>query len=318
MKKITAFLLCAVFLGACIFAATAQDQDKPKNRFQQAVADQRSSDLKRKNELIAQMKTIIGGFNKRLKQSGIKDANLDVPIDMEKIEDIKDNSDKHTSQPELPKVFLFAVNDTPLYASSEGTTNVGSVAFAEKIEILERVEEEIVFKGKTGFWMAVRKSNQDEGWIHSSMLAKDKPTSRQEEVKPVEDDDFSFGVPVSGRRSSNFGSRVDPVTKKQNSFHSGIDIAAPQGTPVKASSAGTIKRAEFNKNGYGNLIVIEHAQDFTTYYGHLSRIDVKVGNQVKKNDLIGAVGSTGKSTGPHLHFEVRRGNKALDPDAYMK
>jgi murein DD-endopeptidase MepM/ murein hydrolase activator NlpD len=290
-------------------------EEQKRNKFQRAVDTQRVEDKKRKDELIARMKAIMGQFNTRLKRSGIDDANLDVPVDLNNIEDISDNSEKHSSKPEAPKIFAFVVADTGLYSSSEAEVVVGKVSFAEEIEVLEKVEQEMAFKGKQGFWVAVRRKNQDEGWIHSSFLAKDKPEKRGADKL---EGGKNFDVPTSGIRTSNFGSRVDPVTKKRNAFHSGIDIGAPLGTPVYASSDGVIRQADFNKNGYGNLIIIEHAQDFTTYYGHLSKIKVKVGQTVKKGDNIGAVGSTGKSTGPHLHFEVRRGDKALDPDEFLK
>ncbi|HEY1406159.1 MAG TPA: peptidoglycan DD-metalloendopeptidase family protein [Spirochaetota bacterium] len=312
-KKICVFLSAIFCIGIIGFSYA---EDKPRNKFQRAVDDQHSNDVKKKEELVAKMKAILGTYNKRLRQSGIKDANLDVPIEINKVENITDNTEAHSKEADKPKVFAFANTDASLYASSDAGTVVGKVAFAEEVELLEKVTQEVMFKGKSGQWVAVRKTNKDEGWIHSSLIVKDRPTKREEVQN--KDGELSFEIPTAGRETSPFGSRVDPVTKQRNAFHSGVDLAAPLGTPVVASADGTVRRAEFNKNGYGNLIVLEHAKDFTTYYGHLSKIHVTVGQNVKKGDNIGAVGSTGKSTGPHLHFEVRRGEKALDPDAYIR
>lgn len=123
---------------------------------------------------------------------------------------------------------------------------------------------------------------------------------------------FAFQSPIEdGRMSSNYGIRKDPFSKKKT-FHGGIDIAAPKGTSVLASASGEVVFAG-KKGGYGNLIVIKHILGYESRYGHLSKIRVKVGALIKKGELIGDVGSTGRSTGPHLHFEVRRFKKKEKP-----
>ncbi len=95
-------------------------------------------------------------------------------------------------------------------------------------------------------------------------------------------------------------------------MHSGLDIAGKSGTPVLAARDGTVEFAG-RRGGYGNLVMLRHDDDYVTYYGHLSVISVKKGDLVKKGDKIGLMGSTGKSTGPHLHFEVRRDDKVRNP-----
>lgn len=99
-------------------------------------------------------------------------------------------------------------------------------------------------------------------------------------------------------------------------FHQGLDIAAPMGTTVQAASGGTVISAGWY-GGYGNYILIDHGGGMATGYGHLSQIFVSAGQQVQKGQAIGAVGSTGMSTGPHLHFEVRMQGKPTDPAAYL-
>ncbi len=117
--------------------------------------------------------------------------------------------------------------------------------------------------------------------------------------------------PVAGRYSSRFGTRVDPVHGTRT-MHQGLDIAAREGTPVVAALAGTVERAG-SAGTYGNLVVLRHDDGSETRYAHLSAISVRVGERVGAGAPIGAVGSTGRSTGPHLHFEVRRDGRPVDP-----
>lgn len=119
----------------------------------------------------------------------------------------------------------------------------------------------------------------------------------------------------SFRYTSPFGTRIDPF-RGNSSFHSGIDLAAPVGTPVHASADAQVTRAEF-ASGYGNLVVLDHGGGIETRYGHLSRIVARPGQQVHRGDLIGLVGSTGRSTGSHLHYEVRLSSQPINPLAFM-
>lgn len=105
---------------------------------------------------------------------------------------------------------------------------------------------------------------------------------------------------------------------RKSSIHKGIDIAKDLGENVNASFEGKVIQAGYNNGGYGNLIVLEHSNDIKTYYAHLSNIYVNVGDIVKQGDIIGAIGSTGNSTGPHLHFELRINNEPVDPSKYIE
>ena len=119
--------------------------------------------------------------------------------------------------------------------------------------------------------------------------------------------------PTNGGYLSSYFGEV-----RAKSVHKGIDIAKNLGESVNASLDGKVISAGYNNGGYGNLIVIEHPNNMKTYYAHLNDIYVNVGDMVKKDDIIGAVGSTGNSTGPHLHFELRVDNKPVDPIKYIK
>lgn len=115
--------------------------------------------------------------------------------------------------------------------------------------------------------------------------------------------------------SSRFGLRVHPITGQKKS-HTGIDIASNQGTAVYASDGGSVTLAGWN-GGYGNCIMIDHGNGYVTLYGHLSSISVSVGQTVSQGTTIGAVGSTGNSTGPHLHFEVLKNGTRIDPEQFF-
>ena len=118
------------------------------------------------------------------------------------------------------------------------------------------------------------------------------------------------------RISSKFGYRVHPVTKKRD-FHAGLDLPAKHGTPIYAPADGIVEYAK-KKGAYGKFLLIGHNYGFKTAYGHLSKYAVKYGDYVSKGDVIAYIGSTGRSTGPHLHYELRYLNKWLNPYPFMK
>ena len=121
--------------------------------------------------------------------------------------------------------------------------------------------------------------------------------------------------PVKGAITSHYGNRADPFNGEAE-MHLGLDISALFGARVLAPADGIILYAE-RKADYGNLIVISHGNGLTTRYGHLSRFLVKVGQKVKRNDVIGLVGKTGRTTAPHLHYEVRQNDRAVNPRTYL-
>ncbi len=123
-------------------------------------------------------------------------------------------------------------------------------------------------------------------------------------------------IPVHGYPSATFGYRRDPFNGKRD-FHPGVDISAPWGNKVIAPADGLVLSAG-RWLGYGKLIILRHKFGITTRYGHLGRIAVKAGQEVQKGDIIGYVGSTGRATGPHLHYEVRLNNRPLNPLRFFR
>lgn len=122
--------------------------------------------------------------------------------------------------------------------------------------------------------------------------------------------------PVEGESTDSYGFRGNPFGGGATEFHPGQDIAAPSGTPVLAPADGLVVEAGW-KNGYGQTVVIDHGNGLKTRYGHLSKIEVESGQELKRGDELGRVGSTGRSTGPHLHYEVRIGDLPVSPRHYL-
>ncbi len=118
------------------------------------------------------------------------------------------------------------------------------------------------------------------------------------------------------RLSSGFGMRFHPILKKKK-FHYGVDLAARRGTPIYASASGKVSVAKYSSS-YGNYVIIKHASGYSTLYGHMMKRNVKKNQHVKQGAVIGYVGSTGRSTGPHLHYEIRVANRKINPIIFWK
>ena len=155
--------------------------------------------------------------------------------------------------------------------------------------------------------MVSRMRFQDKSYDDIEEMIKDKERLLRSTpaIQPVNNKDLN-------RIASGFGYRVDPVYKTVK-YHYGLDFAAPQGTPIYATADGTVTTSGNTGNGYGNHVKINHGFGYETLYGHMVRIKSGSGQSVKRGEVIGWVGSTGKSTGPHLHYEVHKNGKPLDP-----
>lgn len=116
--------------------------------------------------------------------------------------------------------------------------------------------------------------------------------------------------------SSNYGKRIHPITH-ESKMHVGVDFKAKIGTPVIATADGVVTKIEYLPNGYGNKITLQHKDNIQTIYAQLETINVKEGQKISQKDLIGTVGNTGKSTGPHLHYEVVINGDHMDPNLYF-
>ncbi len=159
--------------------------------------------------------------------------------------------------------------------------------------------------------LSLRMSFQTTSFVEITTMVKNKEKLLRAipAIQPVSNKNLN-------RVASGFGYRIDPLYKDYR-LHAGLDFAAPVGTPIYATSDGVVQIAGFNTDGYGNKVVINHGYGYQTLYGHMVRVKVRAGQTVKRGEVIGYVGSTGKSTGPHCHYEViKRGGK-VDPVYYF-
>ena len=155
--------------------------------------------------------------------------------------------------------------------------------------------------------LARRMDAQDKSYkqIAEFIRDKEKMLAATPAIQPLSNKDLK-------RVASGFGYRIDPVYKTVK-FHAGLDFTSPQGTPIYATANGVVKTADNLGTGYGRHVVINHGYGYETLYGHMFSIKTKVGARVRRGEIIGYVGSTGKSTGPHCHYEVRKHGKHFDP-----
>lgn len=159
--------------------------------------------------------------------------------------------------------------------------------------------------------LALRVAYQQKSYADIDGMIKDKQRliGAIPSIQPVSNKDLT-------RIASGFGYRIDPIYKSTH-YHAGLDFTAPQGTPIYATADGVVKEAGFSTGGYGNHVVLNHGYGYETVYGHMYRVKAKAGQRVKRGEVIGWVGSTGKSTGPHCHYEVHRGGVPVDPVYYF-
>ncbi len=159
--------------------------------------------------------------------------------------------------------------------------------------------------------LSLRMSFQTTSFVEITTMVKNKEKLLRAipAIQPVSNKNLN-------RVASGFGYRIDPLYKDYR-LHAGLDFAAPVGTPIYATSDGVVQIAGFNTDGYGNKVVINHGYGYQTLYGHMVRVKVKAGQKVKRGEVIGYVGSTGKSTGPHCHYEVIKRGAKVDPVYYF-
>jgi len=159
--------------------------------------------------------------------------------------------------------------------------------------------------------LSVRSAFQDKSYVEVSVMVKNKEKLLRAipAIQPLSNNNLN-------RIASGFGKRIDPIYKTYR-VHFGLDFAAPSGTPIYATADGVVKVAGFNSDGYGNKVVIDHGFGYQTLYGHMVRVNVNPGQSVVRGSVIGYVGTTGKSTGPHCHYEVIKNGTKVDPVYYF-
>ncbi len=198
---------------------------------------------------------------------------------------------------------IFEAKPIPDSARAEAMERQMEVAHVESLQGYELVSSIQTSLANLSSRIAIQKKSYQE--LASLLNNKEKLLAATPAIQPVSNKDLS-------RIASGFGYRIDPVYKTVK-FHAGLDFTAPQGTPIYATADGVIKTAGLSDGGYGNYVVIDHGYGYETLYGHMVRIKARRGQRVKRGEVIGYVGSTGKSTGPHCHYEIHKNGQKLDP-----
>jgi len=180
-------------------------------------------------------------------------------------------------------------------------------------EYTERMKRRLL-RDRTGWEKALAELEQDSREVET-MLQRLRRGADGQSI-PTEAWSGTLQWPLRGRVSSGYGNRIHPIYRVRK-MHTGIDVAASTGTPIRAAAAGKVVHAS-RWGGYGNCVIVDHGGGMATLYAHCSRIAVSNGARVDQGDVVGYVGSTGLATGPHLHFEVRRDGRHVDPTSLLK
>ncbi len=210
------------------------------------------------------------------------------------------------------------------------TLGIYGVFSSDSLEIADNTTSEI-FAGKTGTLTAARSKFDYSRPSESSRFSvntggpllsenTDEDAEIEGQLQMIITTSDAANIPsmwaVMGKINNEFGFRRNPFGGRTYEFHAGMDIDGERGDPIIAPANGTVVKAGW-QGGYGNLVEIDHKNGLVTRYGHLSRIEVAVGDEMTRGQLMGYVGSTGRSTGPHLHYELRLGDRPINPRRFL-
>jgi murein DD-endopeptidase MepM/ murein hydrolase activator NlpD len=156
-----------------------------------------------------------------------------------------------------------------------------------------------------------------EGFLPNTNSGKIEHFEKQSVIFYNTIKEMPIGSPYDGIRSSDYGYRRNPFGGISGEFHSGVDLKGAVGDPIYATGDGTVERCDYH-GGYGNCVVLNHINGYQSLYGHMTSVNVTQGQKVKAGDVVGFLGSTGRSTGPHLHYEIRKDGQDIDPEPFLK
>lgn len=257
--------------------------------------------------LIVGSYTFFESPKERMLRNEIAQYELQYAIMNDKIDNLQEIVDEISDRDDNIYRIIFEAEPVPKSTRKAGYGGIDRYAKLEGYDnsdlLIETSKKLDDLAGK----LYVQSKSFDE--VYEMARNKEKMLSCIPAIQPVNNVDLK-------RLSSGYGYRIDPVYKV-NKFHAGVDFSAPQGTPIYSSGAGTIKRTHKSRRGYGNTITIDHGFGLETFYAHLKDINVKKGQKVTRGQIIGTVGNTGKSTAPHLHYEVRKNNRTVNPIYYF-
>lgn len=193
------------------------------------------------------------------------------------------------------------------------SARVEAMEAKKEVQLIQNLSNEDLLESMVGQLnnLSLRMAYQTKSFTEITDMVKNKEKLLKAipAIQPIRNNNLN-------RVASGFGYRVDPLYKDYR-LHAGLDFAAPSGTPIYATADGVVQAAGFNTDGYGNKVVINHGYGYQTLYGHMVRVKARVGQRVKRGEVIGYIGSTGKSTGPHCHYEVIKRGTKVDPVYYF-
>ncbi len=230
----------------------------------------------------------------------LKDNYKDLEVDLKSMQQQMQELEKRDNDVYRA---IFEANPIPDSARAKELQDELETATVEKIKDNQLATSIAATLNNLRSRLTAQKKSYDE--VDDLVKNKELLLSHTPAIQPVSNKDLS-------RIASGFGSRIDPVYKTVK-FHYGLDFAAPQGTPIYATADGTVITAGSTGSGYGNHVIINHSYGYETLYGHMVRVKVRGGQAIKRGEVIGWVGSTGKSTGPHCHYEVHKYGNKIDP-----
>ena len=192
------------------------------------------------------------------------------------------------------------IPDSIRYGKKYSELDIRQFAYITPEEMLGNIKQNIEILSHR---VRIQKNSFDT--LEHLVKSKEEMLKSIPAIQPVSDKNLNY-------IASGFGYRIDPIYKTVK-MHTGLDFTAPIGTPIYATGNGVVSTAEYDAGGYGNNVVIDHGYGYETLYGHMSKIKVRVGQRVKRGEVIGWIGNTGKSTGPHCHYEVIKNGIKVDP-----
>lgn len=249
----------------------------------------------------------IGSPNERILREQLEDYHLSYNLMDQRVKELQKQMAELEKRDNDIYRAIFEANPIPDSARAKEIEKDREIKYVQRlgddqlinslITQLNQLTSRVAFQGKSF------------GDINEMIKNKEKLLAAIPAIQPISNKDLN-------RIASGFGTRIDPVYKVTK-FHAGLDFTAPQGTPIYATADGRIKEASYNETGYGNHVIINHGYGYETLYGHMVRIKSRGGQPIKRGEIIGWVGSTGKSTGPHCHYEVHKNGQPVDPVYYF-
>jgi murein DD-endopeptidase MepM/ murein hydrolase activator NlpD len=245
----------------------------------------------------------IGSPNERILRDQVEDYRLGYDVMQRRINELDKQVRELEKRDNNVYRAIFEANPIPDSARAKALARI------EEMNEIQRLSDNQLISGLFSqlgtLSNRVAFQSKSYGDIEEMINNKEKLLASIPAIQPISNKDLN-------RIASGFGNRIDPVYKVPK-FHAGLDFTAPQGTPIYATADGRVRDASRDEGGYGNHVIINHGYGYETLYGHMVRIKARAGMSVKRGEVIGWVGSTGKSTGPHCHYEVHKNGEPVNP-----